>query len=87
MISLCCISTWGRKRKAISGWWNRKGDVGIDLITVDELSKHADFYEIKRNEEAYDASLLTKRKDEFLQATHQLGGYEISTSCLTLKDM
>lgn len=78
------------ERKAytrIGSWWNRKGDVDIDLIAVDELGKHADFYEIKRNEEAYDASLLVSRKDEFLQATHQLASYDITTSCLSLKDM
>lgn len=78
------------ERKAytrIGGWWNRKGDVDIDLIAVDELGNRAEFYEIKRNENAYDASLLIKRKDEFLQATHQLVGYDITTSCLSLKDM
>lgn len=71
----------------IGAWWNRKGDVDIDLIAVDELSKRADFYEIKRDDKAYNPDLLVFRKEAFLQATHQLEGYTISTSCLSMKDM
>lgn len=77
-----------RKRYTrIGSWWNRKGNVDIDLIAIDELGKHADFYEIKRNANSYNPALLDGRKDEFLQTTGQLADYSITTSCLSIEDM
>lgn len=71
----------------IGSWWNRKGDVDIDLITADEFTKRATFYEIKRNPDEYNPELLRSRKEEFLAATHQFQNYNITTACLSMKDM
>jgi len=71
----------------IGSWWSRKGNVDIDLITADELSKSAEFYEIKRNPDAYDPKLLEERKNEFLSATHAFSGYTITIGNLSLEDM
>lgn len=71
----------------IGSWWNRKGDVDIDLIAADELSKTAEFYEIKRDAELYNPNLLQSRMAEFLSATHQFQGFDMTFSCLSIDDM
>ena len=71
----------------IGNWWSRNGEDEIDLIAINELDKTADFYEIKRNPDAYNKTLLQTRIDIFLQATRQLKGYQISQHGLSMNDI
>ncbi len=71
----------------IGGWWNRKGDVEIDIIVADELSETAIFCEVKRQPQKIDLALLESRKDAFLKATHQFKDYKIDIKGLSLEDM
>jgi AAA+ ATPase superfamily predicted ATPase len=71
----------------IDNWWSRNGEDEIDLIAINELTKKAVFYEIKRNEKELDLPLLEQRTNTFLVATRELKKYAISSVGLSLKDM
>ena len=71
----------------IDSWWSRNGEDEIDLIGINELSKQAVFYEIKRNEKEISIAQLKERTDKFLTATRQLKKYNISQVGLSLNDM
>jgi len=71
----------------IDTWWNRKGDTEIDLIAINELDKMGIFFEIKRQSDELDLSLLEQRKAEFLTATRSLKGYTLQTKGMSIDDM
>ena len=71
----------------IGRWWDRKGENEIDMITEDELSETAVFYEIKRQAENISPAVLNTRKDTFLKATNQFKDYKIRVVTLSMKDM
>ena len=71
----------------IDNWWSRNGEDEIDIIAINELTKQASFYEVKRSERELDMSLLEQRKNTFLVATRQLKKYDITTVGLSMKDM
>jgi hypothetical protein len=71
----------------IDNWWSRNGEDEIDIIAINELTKQASFYEVKRNEHELDMLLLEQRKDAFLVATRQLKKYAISIIGLSLNDI
>lgn len=75
------------KYTRIGNWWNRKGDVEIDIISADELENTAEFYEVKRRKENFSPKLLEERKDAFLSATHQFKNYRIECKGLSIEDM
>ncbi len=71
----------------IDNWWSRNGEDEIDLIAINELTKKAVFYEIKRNEKELDLPLLEQRTNTFLVSTRELKKYTISSTGLSLIDM
>lgn len=71
----------------IGRWWDRKGHNEIDLITEDELSEKAVFYEIKRNRNEIRLSDLQTKMETFLSATHAFKGYSIENKGLSMEDM
>lgn len=71
----------------IDTWWNRTGTIEIDLIAIDELSKRATFFEVKRQPKELNLPQLELHKAEFLTATRSLKGYELAIQGLTLEDM
>lgn len=71
----------------IDNWWSRNGKDEIDLIAVNELTKNAVFYEIKRNDKELDLHLLEQRTNTFLVATRELKKYSISSCGLSVSDM
>lgn len=71
----------------IDNWWSRNGADEIDLIAVNEITKQASFFEIKRNEKELDLPLLEQRTNTFLVATRQLKKYTISAKGLSMEDM
>lgn len=71
----------------IDAWWSRNGQSEIDIIAINELTKKADFYEVKRQTKEINLSSLDERVKEFLIATRQLKKYNISCHGLSLQDM
>ena len=71
----------------IDNWWSRNGADEIDLIAINEITKKASFFEIKRNEKELDLPLLEQRTNTFLVATRQLKKYTISAKGLSMEDM
>jgi hypothetical protein len=71
----------------IGRWWNRKGENEIDMITEDELSNTATFYEIKRQADNISPAELLTKTNNFLNATRQFRGYRITTQGLSMEDM
>ena len=71
----------------IDSWWSRNGEDEIDLIAVNELTKQAVFYEIKRNVKEIHLPILEKRKNTFLTATRQLKKYNIAIEGLSMQNM
>lgn len=71
----------------IGGYWNRKGENEIDIIAVNEIDKVADIYEVKRQRDRYDESLLKEKVDTLLKACKPLKGMKISLGCLSMEDM
>ncbi|MBR6828988.1 MAG: ATP-binding protein, partial [Paludibacteraceae bacterium] len=62
----------------IDNWWSRNGETEIDIIAINELTKQAAFYEVKRQAKELDSSTLDTNVNEFLIATRQLKKYSIS---------
>jgi hypothetical protein len=71
----------------IGGYWDRKGETEIDLIAVNELEKHAEFIEVKRNADQLNLEKLREKSYRFLRATGKLKNYQISYRGLSLDDM
>jgi len=71
----------------IDTWWSRTGQSEIDLIAINELNKTAEFYEVKRQSDAFDKDLLHQRVQEFLTATRKLKGYSISEHSVSLENL
>ena len=71
----------------IDNWWSRNGETEIDIIAINELTKQAAFYEVKRQAKELDSSTLDTNVNEFLIATRQLKKYSISYFGLSMQDM
>lgn len=71
----------------IGGYWDRKGETEIDLISVNELKKKADIIEIKRNASNIDIEKLKEKAYYFKKSTGQLKDYHITFRGLSLSDM
>jgi len=76
-----------RKFTRIDSWWDRKGTIDIDIIAEDELLKHVEFIEVKRQAKKYNPQLLEERKEEFINATHAFNKYDIVCKGLSMEDM
>ncbi len=68
---------------AVGGYWNRKGDIEIDVLVLDDLEKSARAIEVKRNRRRYDEKAL-REKTEKVEA---LRGYSVVCECLSWEDM
>ena len=71
----------------LGGYWDRKGENEIDLITVDELNKTADIIEIKRNKQNMQINKLIEKFNYFTHATGELTDYQINFRGLSLDEM
>ena len=68
----------------VGGYWNRKGDVEIDIIVLNDLEKKADVIAVKRNPKKLNMNDL-KEKAETVK--HHLDGYEIRFRGLSTDDV
>jgi len=71
----------------IGSYWDRKGETEIDLISVNELDKAAEFIEVKRNPANIDMDKLRQKSYNFLRSTGQLKDYKITYRGLSLNDI
>lgn len=71
----------------IGRWWDRKGENEIDMIAANELDKTVEVYEIKRNRNKIDLSLLEVKTQKMLAATHLFAGYTTTLNALDMQDM
>ncbi|RLB97184.1 MAG: ATPase [Deltaproteobacteria bacterium] len=71
----------------IGGYWDRKGETEIDLISVNELKRRADIIEVKRNAANIDLEKLKEKSYYFKRSTGELKDYQITYRGLSLDDM
>ena len=71
----------------IGEWHDRRGENQIDIIAVDELSKHVEFIEVKRQQRNIDLSILRAKAEVFFKTTKKSVGYTSSYRGLSLEDM
>lgn len=71
----------------IGSYWDRKGETEIDLISVNELDKTAEFIEVKRNPANIDMDKLRQKSYNFLRSTGQLEDYQLIYRGLSLNDI
>jgi uncharacterized protein len=71
----------------IGSYWDRKGETEIDLISVNELDKTAEFIEVKRNPANIDIDKLRQKSYNFLNSTGQLKNYQIIYRGVSLNDI
>ena len=76
-----------QKFTRIDSWWSRNGETEIDIIAINELTKQAAFYEVKRQAKELDSSALETHVSEFLIATRQLKKYTISYFGLSMQQI
>jgi AAA+ ATPase superfamily predicted ATPase len=69
------------------GFWDRKGENEIDLILVNELDKHAEIIEIKRNPGNIKIDKLKEKVYRFMQQTGELKDFNITYKGLFMEDM
>ena len=69
---------------SVGGYWNRKGDVEIDIVVVDDIDRRCRFIEVKRNREKLDMPLLRKKSEPLLKS---LDGYDIVYDGLSMDDI
>ncbi len=71
----------------IGGYWDRKGETEIDLISVNEIEKRAEIIEVKRNADNIELEKLKEKGYHFKRATGQLKDYQITFRGLSMSDM
>jgi hypothetical protein len=71
----------------IGGYWDRKGETEIDLISLNEIQKRAEIIEVKRNADNIELETLKEKGYHFKRATGQLKDYQITFRGLTISDM
>ena len=68
----------------VSSWWDRSGEMEIDLIAVCGLDRQVTVAEVKRNRNKIDLQLL---KEKVKQIKPLFPRYKIQTVGLSLEDM
>lgn len=71
----------------IGYWHDNHGNNEIDIIGVDELNKHIDFYEVKRQARAINIGVLKNKSEAFFKMHKQLSNYNAAYHSLSMKDM
>jgi len=68
----------------VGGYWNRKGDVEIDIIVLNGFDKKADVIEVKRNPKKLDVNALAVKAEAVKDS---LSGYDICFRGLSMDDV
>lgn len=75
------------KYSQIGSWWDRKGENEIDIIAVDNTSHTITFFEVKRQEQAIDLSILRAKAEKFMETTGRYSKYRKDYKGLSMEDM
>ncbi len=73
-----------RRYTEIGGYWNRRGDVEIDLVVVNGFDREAELIEVKRNPAKLDMAALEGKAES---VRGMLDGYRVICSGLSMDDM
>jgi AAA+ ATPase superfamily predicted ATPase len=76
-----------KKFTQIGGYWNRKGDLEIDFIAINEIEKKMKVAEIKRKKEKIRLPLLQQKMQRLISSYPNLTGYRIQYCSWGLEDM
>ena len=68
----------------IGGWWDRKSENEIDIITINELDKSCKVYEVKRQANRLKLDKVESKAQYFMQ---NLPGYSHNVFGLSIDDM
>lgn len=68
-------------------WWDRKGENEIDLIAANEITKAAEFYEIKRHRKNINIAVLDEKVKNYLSQADLLKGYDVTIRGLDMENM
>jgi hypothetical protein len=71
----------------IGGYWDRKGEIEIDFIAVNELEKKIIVAEIKRNKQKIRLSALQLKMGQLLALYPKISEYEMTYFAWGLEDM
>ncbi len=71
----------------IGGYWDRKGEIEIDFIAVNELEKRMEVAEIKRNKQKIRLPGLQHKMGQLVALYPKLSDYEIEYFAWGLEDM
>lgn len=71
----------------IGGYWDKRGETEIALISVNQLKKTAEIIEVKRNPENLRINKLKEKGYNFLNKTGELKDYNIRFTGLSINDM
>lgn len=68
----------------IGGWWDKKSENEIDIITINEFYKSCKVYEVKRQASKLKLDKVETKAKVFMQ---NLPGYKFEVKCLSMDDM
>ena len=68
----------------IGSYWNRKGDIEIDIVLVDDITKKVKFIEVKRNPNKLNMKELSRKCNSILL---ELNEYEKTYEGFSLRDV
>jgi len=72
------------KFSKIGGWWDRKSQNELDIITVNDSDKSCVIYEVKRQSKKINFTPLNAKAEIFRE---NIPGYEVKTAGLSMDDM
>ena len=76
-----------RKYSRIGGWWNRKGEMEIDLVGDNEFKNQLDFYEVKRDRKRINLAALERKAGAFFEKNPSLAERKHTLAGLSIDDM
>ena len=76
-----------RRCTRIGGWWDRKGENEIDIVSEDEVAGTLGFYEVKVDPSRFDASRLDEKVAAFFVKNPEKRSLARTTGCLSIDDM
>ena len=68
----------------VGGYWNRKGDVEIDIVVMDDIERRVTFIEVKRNPEKLDMSSLASKVETLRR---EVDGFEVELRGMSMEDV
>ena len=76
-----------RKYSRIGGWWNRKGEMEIDLVGDNEFKNQLDLYEVKRDRKRINLAALERKAGAFFEKNPSLVERKHTLAGLSIDDM